>query len=146
MPYSDETRDRFHRLARPAGDGCREWHGQFDGQGFPVFWHERRPQPAAEVAYELANGMPVPTGTAVVPECDTCACVRPDHLSLDPAPSKAADPPPTGPLTPAEWAFIYDWVYRLGGAERDASRALGNVHLSTVRKALSLAMGGGRPA
>jgi hypothetical protein len=146
MPYDDETRDRFHRLARPAGDGCQEWHGQFNRYGFPIFWHERQPRSAFEFAYELANGRPVPAGTAVVPECDTRACVRPDHLSLEPAPSKAPGPAPSGPLTPAEAAFLHEWVNVLRLSERDASRSLGGLHISTVRRGLRLAMAGGRSA
>jgi hypothetical protein len=141
IAYSDEDRDRFHSFTKAAGDGCRVWVGQFDREGWPVFWHDRRPRPACEVAWEMAYGKAVPAGMTAASDCDGYACVRPDHLCLEPA-GKGCEqiPTPGGPLTAPEVAFLWDYVYCLGGTERDASRSLGGLHMTTVRRGLKLAL------
>jgi hypothetical protein len=139
MIFRENDRDRFYRLSRPLGNGCRGWVGQFDSHGWPVFWVDRRPRIAFEVAWELANGKPVPAGMTALPECDTGVCVRPDHLCLEPDNTAPADPAPCGPLTTAECAFLLEWVDCFGSTERDASRALGGMRMNTIRRGLRLA-------
>jgi hypothetical protein len=132
-------------LELTATGGCRGWIGLFDAHGWPVIWADRRRRLAWAVAWEVAAGRPVPAGMIVLPECDGCACVRPDHLCLEPSPHRPPDKARAAPLTDAEAAFIYEWVHCLGLSEKDASRALGGMNLNTVRRGLRLAQAASRP-
>ena len=86
--------ERFHERAPSSGDGCWEWLGDRDENGYGrllkgvalghgyVYAHR--------LAYELAYG--VPPGDRVVRHiCDNPSCVRPDHLVLGSQAENVAD-------------------------------------------------------
>jgi hypothetical protein len=135
MKYTEEERDRFYSFVRPSGDGCLVWRGQFDGFGYGLFWVQRRARLASEVAWEMAKGS-IPEGMTALPECDLYACVRADHLCLEPRHSTIRRVDPSGPITTDECAFILYCMDGLGSTERVASRALGGMHISAVRQGL----------
>lgn len=64
------------------GDGCWLWTGSTNTRGYGQIGaggSTRVPLMAHRVSYELHFG-PLPVGAYVLHECDTPACVRPDHL------------------------------------------------------------------
>lgn len=68
------------------GDGCWEWFGARDTNGYGKYgitWAHR-------AAYEFANGT-IPKDLIVLHSCDNRRCVRPDHLSLGTYKDNAAD-------------------------------------------------------
>lgn len=80
-----DIRDRFIAKVRIVDDetSCWEWMSR----GFP-YGRIYRPTgrrgavalAAHRVAWEVANGQPVPAGLHVLHSCDNPICVRPDHL------------------------------------------------------------------
>lgn len=60
-------------------DGCWLWTGLKDKDGYGLFPFGRVQHRANRVALEL-DGRPVPAGQYACHDCDTPACVRPDHL------------------------------------------------------------------
>lgn len=60
-------------------DGCWEWHGAKDKDGYGIFNYGRKNSRAPKIALELA-GRPVPRGMMACHTCDNPGCVRPDHL------------------------------------------------------------------
>jgi hypothetical protein len=79
--------DRFwEKVQRAEGDGCWLWNAGKDSKGYGVFHRcsnlgHRTIVAAHRMSWELVNG-PVPEGLGVLHDCDTPACVRPDHLFL----------------------------------------------------------------
>jgi hypothetical protein len=67
----------------PLGDGCREWADARNRKGYGVAnLPGQRTAPAHRVAWELANGRPVPAGLCVCHTCDNPPCCNPAHLFL----------------------------------------------------------------
>lgn len=64
---------------REEGDGCWLWNAALDRNGYGRFYFRGRAQWAHRVAYELFVA-PIPEGFQVDHQCNTPACVRPDHL------------------------------------------------------------------
>jgi hypothetical protein len=64
-----------------APDGCSEWTGSRDVNGYGRVGYKQVPVLAHRLAWELANG-PIPDGLYVLHRCDNPPCVRLDHLSL----------------------------------------------------------------
>jgi hypothetical protein len=62
-------------------DGCTEWTGNRDANGYGRIGVEQRPVLVHRLAWELAHG-PIPAGLHVLHRCDNPPCVRLDHLSL----------------------------------------------------------------
>ena len=63
-------------------DGCDLWIGGTTSKGYGSIHYNNRARGAHTVAWELANGRPVPDGHVVRHRCDNPRCVRPDHLLI----------------------------------------------------------------
>jgi len=61
------------------GDGCWEWQGYRDRNGYGRLSFQAYPELAHRMAYYLAYG---PFEGHVLHACDNPPCVRPDHLHL----------------------------------------------------------------
>lgn len=72
--------ERFAAKTRPASNGCIEWIGAVNNQGYGVFSvGEGRLRLAHRFAFEKHYG-PVPNGLVVMHACDNPRCVNQDHL------------------------------------------------------------------
>jgi hypothetical protein len=77
QPYEE----RFWSLVRK-GDGCWNWQGSKDKDGYGVFksWVGDTPYTRAHrYSYHLHHGM-IPLGLQILHRCDNPTCIRPDHL------------------------------------------------------------------
>jgi hypothetical protein len=76
--------DRFHEKTEPdLNTGCVLWSGSTNHKGYGLIMVTKGYNRSTHrVAWELANGMPIPDGRHVLHKCDTPACVNPDHLWL----------------------------------------------------------------
>lgn len=80
--YSDSIVCRFvSKIAPPNERGCLLWTAGKCGDGYGSFRTTRNSK-AHRVAWELANGQPVPDGMCVRHKCDTPLCVNPEHLEI----------------------------------------------------------------
>jgi hypothetical protein len=73
-----DDRRRFWSKANRA-DGCWEWSGTIDVQGYGVFAVDSHPRSAHRYSYELLVG-PIPEGLQIDHLCRNRRCVNPDHL------------------------------------------------------------------
>lgn len=63
------------------GEGCWEWNGPRDQDGYGKFTVSGRPTSTHRYSWELHFG-PIPEGQKVCHHCDNPPCSRPDHLFL----------------------------------------------------------------
>jgi hypothetical protein len=70
--------EKFSQQVRVT-DGCWEWTGLKDKDGYGLFPYMGIQHRANKIALEL-DGRPVPTGMYACHHCDNPPCVRPDHL------------------------------------------------------------------
>jgi hypothetical protein len=61
------------------GDGCWEWQGPRDGDGYGLFKIGGKMVRASRVAFEMFNG-PLDPALLACHTCDNPPCLRPDHL------------------------------------------------------------------
>lgn len=65
----------------PASNGCLEFTGPQDGEGYGRFWNGENSKNAHRVVWSLING-PVPDGLTVDHLCFNRSCVNVDHLEV----------------------------------------------------------------
>lgn len=75
----DSTLSSRSRKIDKAGD-CWIWTGAKTSDGYGMFRFAGVTYRTHRVAWEEANGMPVPEGMVVCHTCDTPPCVNPEHL------------------------------------------------------------------
>jgi hypothetical protein len=86
-------------------DGCWEWTGARDKDGYGIFSYEGKSYRAAKIALAL-DGRPVPTGKYSCHHCDNPACVRPDHLYRGTPTQNASDAKQRNRLNPGRKAKL----------------------------------------
>lgn len=90
MPRIVTPEVRFHEKVERSPGGCWLWMGSKDSDGYGRFWFVNRTIHAQRGAWLLFKGE-IPDGLYVLHECDTPACVNPNHLFLGTALDNAQD-------------------------------------------------------
>jgi hypothetical protein len=91
--------EAFTKWVIKSDNGCCEWSGARDKDGYGIFSYAGISDRAAKVALEL-NGRPVPKGLYACHTCDNPPCVRTDHLYPGTPTQNMADAKERGRLNP----------------------------------------------
>lgn len=70
---------RFQEKVSLAADGCWEWTGSHNGQGYGRFYLDGKKVYTHRYAYEQTNG-PIPDGLVIDHLCRNPKCCNPEHL------------------------------------------------------------------
>lgn len=144
----DQHAVRFWKGLRPDGD-CLVWTGYRAQNGYGrCYMGGRAPLYTHRVAWELANGQPIPDGMSVLHRCDNPPCCNPSHLFLGTQPDNLADmyakgrykaPPVHRKLTADQEIAVMQQRNR--GATLLALAAEYGVHYNTIRRTIRIAQG-----
>lgn len=80
MPSGSTLKERLAYFSKPDPSGCRLWTGAVDECGYGLIWTGGRNRRAHIVAWEEANGRPVPEGLIICHKCDVPGCIEPGDL------------------------------------------------------------------
>lgn len=70
---------RFYNKFIKLDNGCWQWTGSLDREGYAVFWLGKNNVRAYRYSYELTKGK-IPNGLQIDHLCRNHSCVNPDHL------------------------------------------------------------------
>ncbi len=79
---TDDARFLFDKLkakAAPAENGCLEWKGATDEDGYGLIWWMGKKQRAHRVSWSIFNGE-IPEDMVMGHRCDNPPCIEPGHL------------------------------------------------------------------
>jgi hypothetical protein len=78
----EDVRTRFYRHVRKVdGEGCWEWVGFLDKNGYGKFtWCKGVYKRAHRVAWVLDGNAELPPSVYLLHKCDNPACIRPSHM------------------------------------------------------------------
>lgn len=93
-------RERLAARSQIAANGCMEWIGTKNPQGYGQITIGKRSFRAHRVAWIVANGRAIPSGLVVMHSCDNPGCINPAHLSVGTTRDNVADRDTKGRMRP----------------------------------------------